>query len=67
MRTLVEIDTDIVSVEQKKIRPMTEFTLDPTNDKGFGLAALNRIRSLESQLVDLRAERKEVVDATNSV
>ena len=66
MRTLDQIDADITAIEQKKIRPTTDYLLDPLNNNGLGLFALNKIRELESQLSTVRQERRDVVAAMST-
>lgn len=64
MRTLTDIDADILAVEQKKIRPATDLLLDPHGTAGLGGPALERLRAYEAQLCDLRCERAAVVAAS---
>lgn len=66
MRTLDQIDADIAAIEAKALRPQRELLLDPTGEKGFGAAAVTRLRDYEAQLDTLRAERREGAALTNS-
>ena len=64
MRTLDEVQADIMAIEQTKIRPLSEFIMDQHNDQGIGLPALLRLRNAEEQLVALRLERAEILAAS---